>query len=241
MAKFYPLKVVEKHLLTPESIGISLQVPDDLKDIFKFSPGQFVMVEKEIDGENLRRYYSIYSSISDNDIKLGIKLKGKDGFAEYAMNSLQVGDILQVSAPMNDVPFDIENAQNKKSLAITIGSGITPFYSIIRSVIAKQTQSKIVLVYGNHSVDKTMFYNELKSLMQQHPDYLQVYFVNSQDDKGDFQGRINPDNLTGILSKEGIDFDAIYMIGPDDLKKISAKILEEKGIAPDKMHYRVYS
>ncbi len=241
MTDFYDLKVNEKHLLTPESVRVSLIVPGKLKTIFNFQPGQFVMVEKEISGENLRRYYSIYSCPSDGVINLGIKLKGEDGFAEYAMNSLQVGDALQVSAPMNDVPFDLKNDQNNKYLVVTIGSGITPFYSIIQSMIKRQSNSKMVLVYGNHSVEKTMFYNELQALMQQYPNYLQVYFVNSQDDKGDYKGRINTKTLSDILSKESTNFDAIYMIGPDDLKKISAKLLEDKGINPDNMYYRVYS
>jgi len=242
MADFYPLKVNKKQLLTPESVAISFEIPNDLKDKFNFHSGQFVMVEKEIDGEKLRRYYSIFSDIDASDIQLGIKLKGQDGFADFALHQLKVGDVLQVSVPMDDVPFKLEDASHKKSyLAITIGSGITPFYSIIQSIVKHQPKSRMVLVYGNHSPELTIFYKELQDLQMRYPHNLQVYFVFSESNKADYRGRINEAILEDILDKEKQDFDAVYMIGPDDLKKKSAKVLLEQGFKSDILHYRVYS
>ncbi len=241
MADFYPLKVKEKHLLTPESVAISFEIPDELKEKFRFTPGQFVMLEKEINGDKLRRYYSIFSDVDNADIQLGIKLKGQDGFADFALRQLKVGDVLQVSAPMDDVPFQLDAAYKKNYLAITIGSGITPFYSIIQSIIKHRLDSRMVLVYGNHTPKLTMFYKELQDLQSKYPQNLKVYFVFSESTKGDYKNRIDEDILEDILRKEKQNFDAVYMIGPDDLKKKAAKVLLEHSFNSDILHYRVYS
>lgn len=242
MNEFYNLKVIDKQKLTPESVSITLKIPEELKDIFKFKPGQFVMVEKEINGQNLRRYYSIYNSPDEsNNLKLGIKFKGQDGFANYVMHKLQPGELLQVSAPMNDVPFDLDAGQKKNFLGITIGSGITPFYSYLQYLTKHMPHTKMVLIYGNDSPEKTMFYNELKSLAQQYPDQVKVYFVYSKSDQGDYKGRINKDIIQSVLEQENAGFDGVYMIGPDDLKKTAAQTLVESGIPTEHLHYRVYS
>jgi len=241
MSKFYTLKVSDKKLLTPESVSIGLEIPEDLRSKFKFVPGQFVMVEKEIDGKNLRRYYSIYNVPDDKHIQLGIKLKGEDGFAGYAMHGLQVGDTLQVAPPMNDLDFDLQPEKSQKILGITIGSGITPFYSFIKYLIHNLPKTKMVLLYGNENPEKTMFYHELNTLAKQHPGQLKLYHSFSKSDAGDFQGRIDENIIKAVLAKEGTDFDAVYMVGPDDLKKMAAKVLQQAGIPADKLHYRVYS
>ena len=243
MNDFYNLKVIEKQQLTPESVSLTLEVPKNLEDKFRFNPGQFVIVEKEINGEKLKRYYSIYNSPDDGNLKLGIKLKGADGFADYAMHNLQPGETLQVSPPMNDVPFDTQTQYRQKLLTITIGSGITPFFSYIQYMLNHQPKTKLVLVYGNENPEKTMFYKELEELAKQHPNQLKVYHAFSKySSSGDnFKGRISADVLQQVLQKEGTDFDAVYMIGPDDLKKMAAQVLLEAGIEKEKLHYRVYS
>ena len=240
MSQFYSLKVLEVKPITPESVSVSLEIPADLEEQISFMPGQFVMVEKEINGENLRRYYSIYNTPGENVIKLGIKLKGKDGFADYAMHSLQKGDTLQVSTPMNDVAFDFSKS-SQKIMAITIGSGITPFYSYIQYMMQHHFQHHFVLVYGNEHPEKTMFYDELQGYAKAQPEHLTIYNVFSKDDTGDYKGRINAEIIKDILKKEGSGFDAVFMIGPDDLKKTVAQELVEAGIDKEKLHYRVYS
>ncbi len=241
MSQFYPLKVIEKKQLTPESVSLSLAIPGELKKIFDFKPGQFVMVQKEIDGQKLRRYYSIYNLPGEGKLQLGIKVKGEDGFANYAMHHIQPGEVLEVSAPMDDVNFDTETQKPQKLLAITIGSGITPFYSYIQHMLKTQPNTELVLVYGNENPVKTMFYKELHTLAKTYPQQLKIYDAFSQSAEGDFQERINPKVLKEILAKEGAGFDAVYIIGPDDLKKMAAKTLEEEGVPKNKLHYRVYS
>ena len=86
-----------------------------------------------------------------------------------------------------------------------------------------------------------MFYKALKTIEQQHPQNLKVYYVFSKNNSGDFTGRINPKIIKTILQKEGPDFDGVYIIGPDDLKKTAAKVLIDSGIPTDRLHYRVYS
>ena len=145
MNTFHNLKVIDKKLLTPESVSVVLDIPESLRKEYDFKPGQFVIVQKDINGQNLKRYYSIYNSPEENQLKLGIKFKGKDGFADYVMHDLQLGDIWQVSEPMNDVPFDLSE-RPQKILVITIGSGITPFYSYIQYMLHKQLHNKLVLI-----------------------------------------------------------------------------------------------
>ena len=243
MNNFYNLKVIEKQRLTPESVSLTLKVPKNLEDKFRFNPGQFVIVEKEINGDKLKRYYSIYNNPDEVKLKLGIKHKGADGFADYALHNLQPGENLHVSPPMNDVPFDTQTQDPQKLLAITIGSGITPFFSYIQYMLKHQPKTKLVLVYGNENPEKTMFYKELEELVKQHPNQLKIYHAFSKytPESGNFDSRISADILQKVLEKDGTDFDAVYMIGPDDLKKMAAKVLQKAGIEKEKLHYRVYS
>jgi len=241
MSHFHPLKVKEVKKLTPESVSVCLEIPKELKDKYSFKPGQFVMVEKDINGEKLKRYYSIYSTPEEGDIKLGIKLKGKDGFADYAMHTLKPGEVIEVSEPMEDIKINLSPDHKKKYLAITIGSGITPFYSIIKEMLRKEPKSKFVLLYGNHSPELTMFLEELKEMQERYPSNFKLYEVYSQSDEGDFKGRIDEKTIQKIVSDQGTDFDAVYIIGPDDLKKKTAAELINLGIPSDKLHYRVYS
>ncbi|HFS67624.1 MAG TPA: hypothetical protein ENK67_05370 [Flavobacteriia bacterium] len=243
MSEFYNLKVIDKQQLTPESVSLTLEIPQNLKEIFKFKPGQFVIVEKDLNGETLKRYYSIYNSPDEpNLIKLGIKLKGADGFADFAMHQLKPGEILRVSAPMNDVAFDLSPEKAQKILGITIGSGITPFYSFIQYMVKHLPNAKMVLIYGNETLEKTMFYNKLHQIAKQYPQQLKIYEAFSKDNNhGDFQHRINESVVKKVLEKEDTDFDAVYIVGPDDLKKMAGKVLKEAGITDDKLHYRVYS
>ncbi len=240
MSDFYKLQVVEKKQLTPESILISLEIPKNLKKKFQFQPGQFVMLEKEINGKNQRRYYSICAPAESDKIKLGIKFKGANGFAKYMMNELQKGEYLQVSEPMNDLAFDYKTS--KKYLGITIGSGITPFFSMIQSILRQPTQAKFILIYGNHSSGKTMFKKCLDELSEKYPDRLKIYYVFSQEEQPDaFRGRIDRDIIDEVLEKETLDFDDVYMVGPEDLKKNAAAVLIEHKIPADNIHFRIYS
>ncbi len=241
MCGFHSLKVKEVKKLTPETVSISLEISDDLKDNYAFNPGQFVIVEKEIGGEKLKRYYSIYSTPGEEDIKLGIKLKGKDGFADYAMHHLKTGEHLDVSEPMDDVKITLKPEHEKKYLAVTIGSGITPFYSIIREMIKKEPKSHFVLVYGNHDQERAIFLKQLRELQKKYPEQFKMYEIYSQEEFEGHKGRINEAVIQKVLNEEGKDFDAVYIIGPDDLKKTVADTLTKAGIPGEKFFFRIYS
>ncbi len=240
MSQFHDLEVIEVKPLTPESVSVTLRIPAALQELYDFMPGQFVMVEKEINGQKLRRYYSIYNIPGEGVIKLGIKFKGRDGFADYAVHTLLNGDVLQVSPPMDDVPFVFDD-EPRKFLGITIGSGITPFFSYIQYMVKYLPRYNFVLIYGNENSDKTMFYKELKEIERLYPGLLKIYHVFSKNDTGDYKGQINSEIIRDILQKEGTGFDGVYMVGPDNLKKTAATVLTANDIDPRKLYYRVYS
>ena len=165
MSKFYPLKIKEIIRETSQAVSLSFEIPENLKEEFNFSAGQYITIRTQADGEELRRAYSLCSAPNSGEFKVTVK-EVKDGrFSVIANNKLVAGDVLDVHPPEGKFTFN-PGSQAKNYAAFAAGSGITPVLSIIKSVLSEEPQSKFVLTYGNKSVDDTIFFKELLELQE---------------------------------------------------------------------------
>ena len=164
MSKFYPLTVAKVKHETRDAIAVTFAVPPELKQTFAYQQGQHLTLRAMIDGEDVRRSYSICSAVQDETLRVAIKRTPGGLFSSWANEQLQAGATLDVMPPMGhfNVPLDAESERHY--LAFAAGSGITPILSIIKTTLLAEPKSRFTLVYGNRASSSVIFRDELTDL-----------------------------------------------------------------------------
>ena len=156
MRKYHQLTVTEKQHETPDSIRLSLEVPENARDSFEFLPGQHLPMQIFVDEKPVRRTYSICSAPGEFPIRLGIRVQPGGVFSEYVQDELNVGDEIEVMPPFGQFHATVEPDLSKTYLFFAAGSGITPILSIIQSTLDNEPGARVVLFYGNRRQRTTM-------------------------------------------------------------------------------------
>ena len=205
--------------------------------------GQNLTVRKHIDGEEIRRSYSICSSPLDNELRIAVK-KVNDGiFSRYANENLQAGDSLEVLPPSGMFYTELRASQSKQYLAIAAGSGITPIISIIKTTLATEPGSHFTLVYGNRNRQSVIFKEQLHDLKNRYMDRFALIHIFSQEktESGINHGRINEDKMRQLTRL--IDFKSmneIFLCGPEEMILTTKKFLEQPGQPNPKIHFELF-
>ena len=155
---FHPLTVKEIIKETTDCVSVSFEIPGDLKEVFQYTQGQSLTMRTTINGEEVRRTYSLCSSPSENKWKVAIKKVDGGVFSIFANEKLKTGDVLEVMEPVGKFNTQLHPANKKNYLAFAAGSGITPVLSIITTTLATEPQSSFTLVYGNRSRSSIIFF-----------------------------------------------------------------------------------
>ncbi|MCF8713655.1 ferredoxin--NADP reductase [Joostella atrarenae] len=237
MTHFHSLKVIAIHKITPKAVVVTFEIPEDLASKYKFTPGQYITIKKEIDGKELRRSYSICSGKNEATISVGIKEMPNGTFSKYAQ-TIKVGDVLEVHPPEGRFTFNATQYKGKNIAAFVAGSGITPIMSIVKDAL-QNSDNNFILVYGNKSLEETMFHKDLLELVQEFPDRLSAQFIYSQTEEVDsLFGRIERSTINFILKNKHKDtpIDAFYICGPEAMIESTSETLKENGISQDKIH-----
>ncbi len=235
-----------KHITreTPQAVSIAFDVPSEFKDTYSFIPGQYITLKTEIEGKEVRRAYSICSSPKSGDLKVAVKEIPDGTFSVVANNKLKEGDVLEVHPPEGNFLLKTNAAATGAYAAFAAGSGITPVMSMIKAVLEEESNSRFVLVYGNKTLEETIFHSELLALQSTHPERLFIEFVYSrnQEDNAHF-GRIEKSTVNYVLKNKFKDtsFDAFYLCGPEDMINTVTAILVENGIEKDKVNFELFT
>ncbi len=244
MPDFHKLSIQHIKRETSQAVSITFDVPSELKETYAFIPGQYITIKTEVKGEEIRRAYSICSSSKSGELKVAVK-EIKDGtFSVIANNQLQVGDVLEVHPPEGQFILNTNANVANTYAAFAAGSGITPIMSMIKSILEEESNSKFVLVYGNKTLDETIFRSELLELQTAYPDRLFIEFVysRSQEDQAHF-GRIEKPTVNYVLKNKFKDtkFSAFYLCGPEAMIKTVSSILEENGIDKNQIYFELFT
>ena len=135
MPKFHFLKIKEVRRETDECVSVAFEVPKGLKPEYRFIQGQHLTLKTKLDGEEIRRSYSICASPFDDTLRVAIKKLEGGRFSTFANETLQVGDSLEVMTPMGRFFTELNPANEKHYVAFAAGSGITPILSIMKAVL----------------------------------------------------------------------------------------------------------
>ncbi|MDQ3019675.1 MAG: 2Fe-2S iron-sulfur cluster-binding protein [Bacteroidota bacterium] len=245
--KQYPLKVKKIHKLTKEAVAIYFDIPETLKEIFKYTQGQFLSLQIEINKQKYRREYSLCSSpYTDKDHIIASKIIGNGVVSNYLYHNLKEGDTLEVYPPQGKFFTELNPANEKTYVLIGGGSGITPLLSILKSVLTVEPKSKVILYYGNASEDSIIFENELTELQLKSSDRLKIYITlaESNNEWVGLRGIINKIDLLKIVNDNLSDKikDAEYFIcGPTEMMEIVKQSLLENNIDQKKIHIEYFT
>lgn len=244
MAHFHPLEVVDIKRETEEAVSIKLRIPDELKEEYLFLPGQYVMFKHEINGEELKRSYSISSSPTEGELRVGVKEVPDGRFSTFANRHLKVGDKLCTLPPRGRFVVNTDAGNKKHYVAFCAGSGVTPIISMMKHVLETEPQSKFTTFYGNRYAATIIYFDEINALKNRFPERLEVHYVMSKEEMGSdfFRGRIDEEKIrkfSEILFDPSL-VDAFYLCGPEQIIHAAKNVLSEKGVDEGKIHFELF-
>lgn len=243
---FYTLKVSDVQPETDTAICVTFAVPDELTDTFKFIQGQFLTLRADIDGEEVRRSYSICSGVNDGHMRVGIKRVKGGKFSNYANDHFKPGMEVDVMPPQGNFYTQLDPANSKNYMCIAAGSGITPMISIMKSVLDTEPGSRVTLIYGNLRSNTVMFKDELNFIKNRYMNRFQWINIMDYEDQGAdlLNGRI--DNKKGYtLQKAGLidikSTDEAFICGPEAMMTEVSRGFRIEGLNDDQIHYELFA
>ena len=243
-AVFHELPVADAKRLTEDSVLISFDVPDELREKFAFDHGQHLTVRTKLAGEDIRRNYSICSPSTDPQLRIAVKHIPGGAFSSFAMHELEAGDMLELMTPTGQFGTKLDPLAEKHYVAIVAGSGITPILSIVATTLELETESRFTVIYGNRTRESTMFRAELDELESRFADRLEILHVLSRDPLHTplLRGRIDREKLERWLSTtvrpESVD--EWFLCGPMELVTMARSLLLEQGVDADHVHLELF-
>ena len=242
MADFHKVNIQEVKQETANAVSVLFDIPEQLKQDFNFVSGQYVTLQTIINGEEVRRAYSICSTPKSNEIRVAIKAVENGTFSQYATTKLKAGDTIEISAP--EGRFELKPEANKNYLAFAAGSGITPILSMVKSVFENESSANFTLVYGNKSVADTIFYDELNALKETYPNQFKLHYIFSREEvKNQLRGRIDK-SVTNYFVKnmyKETTFDAAYLCGPEEMINAVSNTLKENYFTEENVFFELFT
>lgn len=237
---FHPLTVRSVQPDTAEAVIVSFDVPPELRAVFGFTQGQYLTLRTDIDGQDLRRSYSICAGVDDGELRVGVR-KVKGGvFSNWINASLQAGDMIQVMAPQGRFFVPLEPRARRHHVGIAGGSGITPILSIMKTVLAREPLSEFTLIYGNRQLRSTMFKEELEDLKNRYMARLVLHhvFSDEQTDAALNQGLMNREKISAFLGSvvQADRIDHVYICGPFQMNDEAEAALLAAGVPEQRIH-----
>ena len=240
---FHPLTVQTVRKETADCVSIEFAIPPALQETFRFIQGQNIAIRTTINGQEVRRNYSICTAPQDQ--KLCVAVKKIDGgiFSTYANEQLKKGDVLDVFPPTGKFYTDLRPSQQKNYLALAAGSGITPVLSLIKATLATEPTSNFTLVYGNKTRHSILFFEELESLKNQYMQRFNIVHVLSREKTDSLLnfGRIDSEKLNELSKLISFSsMDEIFICGPREMIETARTELQSRGVDKKKIHLELF-
>lgn len=245
--KYHPLKVSKVIKDTRDAVSISFEVPAELKEEYKYKQGQFLSLQLDIDGNDVRREYSLCSSpYIDEPLTIASK-RVADGYAsKFLYERVNEGDIIEVFPPQGKFFTELNPDNEKFYFLLGGGSGITPLYSILKSILIAEPKSKVILYYGNNEEEDIIFHQQLKELEAEYHGSFKLFLtVNKPSDSWQgLKGFINKTDLDRIIEENFyVDKNSVeyFICGPEEMMTYTTQCLEELSIPKEKIHKEYFT
>ncbi|HTD04959.1 1,2-phenylacetyl-CoA epoxidase subunit PaaE [Undibacterium sp.] len=239
---FHTLSIREARQETRDAISLSFKVPAELQDSYRYIQGQFLTLRAQLDGQEVRRAYSICSSVDEyrrlGILRVAIKRVGDGLFSQFAQK-LNAGDLLEVMPPDGRFFTELNPQQARHYVAFAAGSGITPVLSIIKTTLASEPLSRFTLIFGNRNVDSILFCEELEDLKDQYLDRFILHHILSRapNEIELHHGRIDAKKMAALLQlMPAAGIDHAFICGPNDMIDCVESSLLAAGVPRRQIH-----
>jgi ring-1,2-phenylacetyl-CoA epoxidase subunit PaaE len=242
---FRPLTILDIRKETDDCISVSFTIPAEWKEEFKYEAGQNITLRSNINGEEVRRSYSICSGPHEGELRVAIKKVEEGLFSSHAHRYFNPGQSLDVLAPTGNFVLSLQPANKKHYVAFVAGSGITPVISLLKTILREEPLSQFTMIYGNRSRSSMIFREDLMALKNDYPDKFQLISIFSRE-KADaplFEGRIDAPKCE-LIFKHIIPMaaDQEYLLcGPAQMIFELRDWLHAQGVPEKKIHFELFS
>lgn len=240
---FHSLKLKEVKKETQDCVSLCFDIPSDLIETFRFKEGQNITIRKNIDGEEVRRSYSICAAPHEDVLRVAVKEIPGGKFSAFANSTLKPGDILEVLAPVGNFNARL-SGEAGNYLAIAAGSGITPVISIIKHTLATQPNSTFNLIYGNRNRQSIIFFEELEALKNKYMSRFNLIHILSRErtDADINYGRITSEKLAALKPLVNFEqMDGLYLCGPNEMIFEIKDFLEKSNYPSEQIHFELFN
>jgi ring-1,2-phenylacetyl-CoA epoxidase subunit PaaE len=238
--RFHRLAVSELRRETPDAVSLTFAIPKELEQDYRFSPGQYLTLRTTMDGEEVRRSYSICSGPDDGELRIAVKKVDGGAFSNWAADELSCGDVLDVMTPTGRFGVASAPTEARIHVGFAAGSGITPILSIVKGVLALEPNSRFFLFYGNRSTGGMLFRETIEELKDRFIQRLSVFHVISgeEQDIPILHGRLDGEKvrvlLRSLVGTESIDH--LFICGPSGMSEEIEATCRDIGIPADRVH-----
>ena len=245
MSRFHPLTVADIRPETRDAVVVTFRVPDELATVFRFIQGQYLTLRASVDGEEVRRSYSICSGVGDGALQVGIKRVEGGIFSNWIADHVRVGDVIESMPPAGSFHAPLDPASRRHYLAFAGGSGITPVLGIIRTTLAREPGSVFTLFYGNRASGSIMFRESLEDLKNRYLERLQIVHVleREQQDIELFNGRLDREKCDALLARwvDPADIDVAFLCGPEAMMLQASEALQAAGVERRRVKFELFA
>lgn len=238
-AGFHQLRIADVRREIDDAVSLRFEVPEEAREAFRFTPGQHLTLRTEIEGEELRRNYSICVAPHEDELRVAIKQIAGGRFSNWANANLQPGHTLDVMPPHGSFTWAFSPDARATYAGFAGGSGITPILSLMKTALATEPMSEFVLLYGNRGSNSIMFLEELAALKNRFMDRLQIYhFLEDEEEEVDlFNGRLDSGKVAELLGSlvDPAKIDAAFICGPGPMMDAVEAGLRQAGVPADRI------
>ena len=244
MPSFFPIKVKDVYKETEDCSVITFDIPEDLKSDFKYHQGQHLTLKKDINGEDVRRSYSLCSSPVDDEWKVAVKQIYEGKFSTYVNQELKANDILEVMPPSGDFGVDVQEETDQTYLFFAAGSGITPVLSMIKTHLAKEPNANCKLFYLNKNAKSIIFKEEIEQIRNRYFGRFEIFYflTREQRDIELLNGRFTPEKIQTLANTvfDIEDISDVFICGPEQMIFMIRDELTTLGLEKNKIHYELF-
>jgi ring-1,2-phenylacetyl-CoA epoxidase subunit PaaE len=241
---FHPLKVADVSRETRDAVVLTFEVPEALARDFRFRPGQYLTLRTHVDGQELRRSYSICSSPADAVLRVAIKRVDDGMFSRWANHAVRPGQVLDVMPPDGEFTVEFVPGRAQHYVAFAVGSGITPIYSLIKTALDIEAESRFTLFYGNRASSSVLFREALEDLKNRYMSRFSLVYIMSREtqDIELFNGRVDGTKVRRLLTQwlPAGAVDQVFLCGPQEMIEDVIPVLEELGISRARIKYELF-
>jgi len=238
---FHALRVAEIVAETADANSIRLEIPAELRERFAFKAGQHLTLRATIDGEEVRRNYSLCTAPGDQDWMVTVKRIGGGLFSNWIGDRLKAGDAIDVMPPHGSFTTQLDAARARHVVGIAGGSGITPVMSLIRTLLRDEPESRFTLLYGNRDSSSVIFLEALAGLKDKHLGRFEIYHFLDQEEQDIalFNGMLNRERCAeaiALLVPDAADVSDWFICGPGPMMDAAEGALLDRNVPRERIH-----